>query len=78
MSDMPVVPAIEVGTYQHYKDKLYQVLGTALHSETLEVLVVYKPLYKSDAEFWVRPYHMFIEQIEVDGASVPRFKKVSD
>jgi len=78
MTDIPEVPAIRAGTYRHYKDKLYLVLGIALHSETHEVLVVYKPLYKSDAEFWVRPYGMFMETVTIDGKTVPRFEYIGD
>jgi hypothetical protein len=33
---------IKKGTYRHYKGNEYEVIGTARHSETLEVLVVYK------------------------------------
>jgi hypothetical protein len=37
-----VLEDIELEKYQHYKTgKLYQVLGTARHSETLEDMVVY-------------------------------------
>ncbi|MCA9340878.1 MAG: DUF1653 domain-containing protein, partial [Candidatus Saccharibacteria bacterium] len=32
---------IKTGTYRHYKGNLYEVLGTARHSETEEMLVVY-------------------------------------
>lgn len=78
MSDLSEVPAIATGTYRHYKGKLYEVLGVALHSETQDVLVVYKPLYESVAEFWVRPYDMFVENVTIDGKSVPRFQKVND
>lgn len=77
MSDSLFVPMLKTGTYRHYKDKLYQVIGVALHSETQEPVVVYKPLYKSDAELWVRPYDMFVENIIVDGKEIPRFKYVS-
>ena len=38
---------IQTGKYQHYKGKLYEVVGVAHHSETLEPLVVYKALYHS-------------------------------
>ena len=78
MSDENIsVPTIEPGRYEHYKGKPYEVLGVALHSETLEPLVVYKPLYDSVSEYWVRPYDMFLETVEVDGLVVPRFKKAS-
>lgn len=78
MSDLTQVPSITIGTYRHYKDKLYEVYGVALHSETQEPLVVYKPLYESIAEFWVRPYDMFVENVTIDGKVMPRFQKVDN
>jgi hypothetical protein len=78
MSDIPDVPHIQKGKYRHYKNKLYEVYGVALHSETQEVVVVYKPLYESVAEFWVRPYEMFIENVVIKGESIPRFQKLDD
>jgi hypothetical protein len=71
------VPTIEPGVYEHFKGKKYEVLGVALHSETQEPLVVYKPLYESIATYWVRPYEMFVETVEKDGKTFPRFKKIS-
>jgi hypothetical protein len=66
------------GKYQHYKGGLYEVIGIAHHSETLEELVVYKALYHSyefgNNSLWVRPKAMFLENIFVDGKEVPRFK----
>lgn len=35
---------IEPGRYRHYKGNEYEVIGTARHSETLEPMVVYRPL----------------------------------
>ena len=32
---------IATGKYTHYKGKEYEVIGEALHSETLEKMVVY-------------------------------------
>lgn len=74
--DLPEVPTIEPGKYKHYKGKFYEVVGVALHSETLEPVVVYKPLYESKSEYWVRPYDMFVETVEKDGQTIPRFAKV--
>jgi hypothetical protein len=78
MSGTLHVPSIKKGTYRHYKDKLYEVVGVALHSETQEPLVVYKPLYESDSEYWVRPYDMFVEQITIEGRKIRRFEKIED
>lgn len=70
------IPEIEPGIYEHYKGNRYEVLGVALHSETLEPMVVYRPLYKSKATLWVRPYKMFLESVTVDGQTRPRFAKL--
>lgn len=68
---------ITLGKYQHYKGKYYQVLGVARHSETLEEMVVYQLLY-DDYSWWVRPLKMFLENVEVDGKLVPRFKFIQN
>ncbi|WP_372758215.1 DUF1653 domain-containing protein [Litorivivens sp.] len=60
------------GRYRHYKGGEYEVLGTARHSETEELLVVYRPLY-GERGLWVRPLTMFTENVQVGEASVPRF-----
>jgi hypothetical protein len=67
------------GIYEHYKGKRYRVLGIAKHSETLEELVVYQPLYHNEtAALWVRPVAMFRETVHVDGEPQPRFRRVPD
>jgi len=71
------VPAIELGRYQHYKGNFYEVIGVALDSESIQPVVMYKPLYASKVEYWVRPYEMFVGTVTMDGNEVPRFKKVS-
>lgn len=74
--DLLDLPTIEVGTYRHYKGKLYTVLGVCVHTESLEPLVLYAPLYESKAKHWVRPYDMFTGTVDVAGKQVPRFEKV--
>ncbi len=64
---------LKPGRYRHYKGKDYQVIGVATHSETLEALVVYRPLY-GDQELWVRPLAMFSEKVTVDGEELARFR----
>ena len=61
--------------YRHYKGGEYEVLGAARHSETLEPLVVYRPLY-NDSGLWVRPHGMFFGEVEVGGKWQPRFARV--
>ncbi len=68
---------IPLGKYKHYKGNDYQVIGIATHSETLEKLVVYQKLY-DDHSLWVRPLAMFIENVEVNGETLPRFKWVGE
>ncbi len=67
--------SVENGIYRHYKGNLYEVVGVAQHSETDEKLVVYKTLY-GDFGLWVRPLAMFLETVEVEGVTVPRFEFV--
>lgn len=63
---------IKLGRYRHYKGNDYQVIGVARHSETEEELVVYRKLY-DDGSLWVRPLAMFLEDVTVDGQTMPRF-----
>ena len=65
------------GIYKHYKGNLYELLYIANHSETLEKMVVYKALY-GDGEVWVRPAHMWNEEVTVNGSTVPRFQLVEE
>lgn len=68
---------LKLGEYEHYKGKRYNVLGIAKHSETLEELVVYQALYGENG-LWVRPLKMFLENVEVDGEKVPRFRFIKE
>lgn len=69
------MPTIEPGRYRHFKGKEYDVIGVARHSETLEEFVVYRKGY-DDHSLWVRPVVMFLETVERDGYSGPRFVKI--
>ena len=63
---------IAKGIYKHFKGNEYRVIDTATHSETMEVMVIYKPLY-NDSGLWVRPLDMFLEKIQHNGELVNRF-----
>ena len=63
------------GIYKHYKGTKVRVLGTALHSETLEEMVVY--IHLEDGVMWVRPKKMFLEKVEKNGKVIDRFKPLN-
>jgi hypothetical protein len=65
------------GRYRHYKGGEYEVIDVARHSETEELMVVYRPLY-GERELWVRPLAMFVESVEIDGETMPRFQLMAD
>ncbi|HEX2792133.1 MAG TPA: DUF1653 domain-containing protein [Candidatus Paceibacterota bacterium] len=74
---------IEPGVYYHFKDpkKRYEVLGTAFHTETEELMVVYKPLYEGALHpLFARPLVMFLERVEKPelGYAGPRFIRIGD
>lgn len=68
---------LKLGKYEHYKGNHYEVVGIAKHSETLEELVVYRALY-GEFGLWVRPLKMFIENVEINGKTMPRFKYLGE
>jgi hypothetical protein len=73
---------VKLGKYQHYKGQLYEVIGEGIHTETREPVVIYKMLYETPdfpfGSLWVRPKTMFLENIELNGGSAPRFKYLGD
>ena len=63
---------VQPGRYRHFKGGEYEVVAIARHSETHEAMVVYRPS-GGDGGWWVRPLAMFVEHVERDGYSGPRF-----
>ncbi|MEA2073267.1 MAG: DUF1653 domain-containing protein [Campylobacterota bacterium] len=66
---------MQTGVYEHYKGNRYSVIDTVRHSESEELLVLYRPMY-GEQNLWVRPFDMFFEKVTVDGSLVERFKYI--
>lgn len=63
------------GKYRHFKGNIYEVVGIAKHSETLEDYVVYK---NPEGTLWVRPKTMFEETVVRDGIEFNRFEYIGE
>lgn len=68
---------LKPGKYRHFKGGEYELIGEARHSETEEVMVVYRALY-GDRGLWVRPKAMWTEQVQRDGYDGPRFQYIGE
>lgn len=65
------------GRYRHFKGNEYEVLYVAKHSETLELMVVYRALY-GEGGIWVRPASMWNETVVRDGKTYRRFAYIGE
>lgn len=68
---------IKPGKYRHFKGNLYEVIGIANHSETMEPMVVYRALY-GEHGLWVRPAAMWNEIVEKENYTGPRFQYLGE
>lgn len=65
----------EVKLYKHYKGgSIYELLYMAIHSETQELMAVYKD---KDGVVWIRPAATFYETLNLNGERVRRFTRLS-
>src|ERR1043166_6006960 len=65
----------------------YEVMGIGHHTEIKgldeSAMVMYRPLYEASVfkagKHWdLRPLKMFMETVEKNGATMPRFRKIKD
>lgn len=65
------------GKYRHYKGNEYEVIGTGIHTETEEKIIIYKALYEP-YQVWLRPYDMFFNTVKINNKEIPRFTKIDE
>lgn len=72
--------SLQLGQYVHFKDihHVYEVLGVARHSETLEEMVIYKSLWNGEGSIWARPLASFIGEVDTPEGRRPRFAKLEN
>lgn len=58
--------------FKHFKGDLYLLVDIAEHTETGEILVIYRALY-GNCKLYARPITMFLE--EVDKVKYPHVKQ---
>ncbi len=52
------------GIYKHFKGDYYIAEDIAIHSETREEFVVYRPLYGDTTKLYIRPKDMFLSKVD--------------
>lgn len=65
----------EPGLYRHFKGHVYDLLDIATHSETGELMAVYRACYNPH-KLYVRPLAMWSERIDRGGYHGPRFRRM--
>lgn len=68
---------VKKGFYRHFKGKIYEVIGVAKHSETLDEMVVYRATYDGGS-LWVRPAGMWEETVIRDDIEYKRFTYIGE
>lgn len=49
--------------YRHFKGGIYLVVDIAVHSETAELMVIYKT-FENPSLVWARPLNMFLSGVD--------------
>ncbi|MCL1883805.1 MAG: DUF1653 domain-containing protein [Defluviitaleaceae bacterium] len=62
---------IKLGKYIHYEGNNYEAIGMVNHSQTFDVMVLYKP--SGTDELWACPVDVWNEIVEHNGRKSPRF-----
>src|SRR4051794_3821365 len=74
MSQTPTTePRVAPRIYRHFKGGEYEVLSVGRHTETDELVVIYRSL-EDPTTVWVRPQEMFTDEVELPAGKLPRFQ----
>lgn len=65
-----------LGRYRHFKGGEYELIDVGRHTETGDLLVVYRAC-ADPKQTWIRPLEMFLDVVERGNRRVPRFTFVS-
>jgi hypothetical protein len=69
---------VPVGSrWRHYKGSEYRVTAIAFDEETLDFELIYSPIEAPDIQF-ARWMSIWIETVEWQGATLPRFEHIAD
>lgn len=69
--------SLKHGLYEHFKGGTYRLVGVAKNSEKPdEEFVIYQSI--DHGLMWARPLTMFLETVEKDGYSGPRFRYIGE
>ena len=66
----------ELGLYQYFKGGVYDLIDIATHSETGELMAVYRACYVPH-RLYVRPLAMWGEHVDRGDYHGPRFRKLA-
>ncbi len=70
---------LKLGKYKHFKGYSVEVIAIARNSENYEEeFVVYTHPTEGHEQTWIRPVSMFLENVERDGYSGPRFEYIKE
>lgn len=64
---------IDSDMYQHYKGGYYEIVATGFLEDSETPCVIYRSLEKNIV--WVRTAQNFLESVEYNGRTMPRFSK---
>lgn len=83
LSEMLTIETLLVGEmFRHFKGEIYVVDGSAIHTETGEIMIIYHNIHREyPYEFFVRPMDMFLSKVDKkkypDSKQEYRFERIS-